>query len=209
MQMTLQLRRFMLTTHITFSVGWFGAVAAFLALAIAGVTSSDAQIVRAAYLMMELVGWCVIVPASIGALVTGILQSLGTQWGLFRHYWIVVKLVLTVGATLLLFLHMQPISTVAQVASEQFLNAGELSGLRIRLIADAGAAMLVLLINITVSVYKPWGKIRFESRRNRDIPEAEVVAGNPLKLYVLYGLIGFVILAFIIMHIVKGGFPHH
>jgi len=56
--------------HITFSVGWLGAVAGFLTLAIAGLTSQDAQMVRAAYLAMELIGWFVIVPASLGALLT-------------------------------------------------------------------------------------------------------------------------------------------
>ena len=56
------LRKFALTAHVTSSIGWFGAVAAFLALAIAGLTSQDAQIVRAAYLAMELTTWFVIVP---------------------------------------------------------------------------------------------------------------------------------------------------
>ena len=35
--MTPGLRKFALTTHVTSSVGWLGAVGAFLALAIAGV----------------------------------------------------------------------------------------------------------------------------------------------------------------------------
>ena len=97
--MTLRLRKLALTAHITFSVGWLGAVVAYLALAIVGLTSRDAQIVRAAYLSMELIGWFVIVPFSLAALLTGLVQSLGTQWGLFRHYWILVKFLLTTGAT--------------------------------------------------------------------------------------------------------------
>lgn len=52
MVMTPSLRKFALTTHVTSSVGWVGSVAAFLALAIAGVVSLDAQTVRAAYLTM-------------------------------------------------------------------------------------------------------------------------------------------------------------
>jgi len=62
MTMTPRLRKFALTTHITSSIGWFGAVAAFVALAIAGMISYDAQMVRAAYLAMELTTWFVIVP---------------------------------------------------------------------------------------------------------------------------------------------------
>src|SRR5919106_3182566 len=103
--MTLRLRKFALTAHITFSVGWLGAVVAYLALAIAGLTSHDAQMVRAAYLSMELMGWFVIVPFSLAALLSGLVQSLGTQWGLFRHWWILVKLLLTVIATIVLLRH--------------------------------------------------------------------------------------------------------
>jgi hypothetical protein len=61
-----------------------------------GVGSEDAQIVRAAYLAMHLTTWFVIVPLCLAALLTGIVQSLGTTWGLFRHYWVVTKILLTV-----------------------------------------------------------------------------------------------------------------
>ena len=91
MTMTPGLRKFALTTHVTSSVGWPGAVGAFLALAIAGVGSEDAQIVRAAYLAMHLITWSVIVPFCLAALLTGIVQSLGTTWGPFRHYWVVTN----------------------------------------------------------------------------------------------------------------------
>ena len=102
-----------LTAHITFSVGWFGAVAGFLALAIAGLTSQDNQIVRSTYLCMELIAWFVIVPSNLGSLITGVVQSLGTRWGLFRHYWVLVKFLLTIAATIILLLHMQPITYLA------------------------------------------------------------------------------------------------
>src|SRR5689334_19993174 len=131
--MTAGIRKFLLTLHITFSVGWLGAVAAFLALAIAGLSSRDPQLVRGAYLAMGLSGWFVIVPACLGALLTGIVQSLATPWGLFRHYWIVVKLVLTVGATLLLLLHMQPIDSMAEMASSTVLPPAQMRGVRIRI----------------------------------------------------------------------------
>lgn len=70
------LRKFALTTHVTSSVGWLGAVGAFLALAIAGLSSQDAQIVRAAYLAMHLTTWFVIVPLSLAALLT----ELSSHW---------------------------------------------------------------------------------------------------------------------------------
>lgn len=44
MTMTLRLRKFTLTAHVIFSVGWLGAVVAYLTLAIAALTSHDVQL---------------------------------------------------------------------------------------------------------------------------------------------------------------------
>ena len=160
-------RKFALTAHVTSSVGWLGAVAAFLVLAIAGLTSEDLQLVRAAYLTMELVGWFIIVPLSFASLLTGLVQALGTTWGLFRHWWVVIKLVLTILATIVLLVHMQPIGHLANVVASATLASGELRGLRIQLIADAGAAILVLLIATTLSIYKPRGLTAYGWRKQQ------------------------------------------
>lgn len=168
MTMTPWLRKLALTAHVASSVGWLGAVAGFLALAIAGLRSQDAQMVRAAYLSMGLTGWCVIVPLSLASLLTGIVQSLGTRWGLFRHYWVLVKFLMTLLATAILLLHMRPISYLAGVAAETTLSGGDLRGLRLQLVADAGAALLVLLVATTLSVYKPQGLTRYGWRKQNE-----------------------------------------
>ena len=103
MTMTPRLRKFALTAHVTSSVGWLGAVAVFLALGIAGLTSQDAQAMRAAYLAMESIGWFVLVPFSLASLLTGLVSSLGTTWGLFRRYWVLFKLLINILATTLDF----------------------------------------------------------------------------------------------------------
>lgn len=155
--MTPALRKFVLTAHIIASVGWLGAVAAFLALSIAGLASADPQRIRAAYLAMDLTGWFVIVPLSFASLVTGLINSLGSAWGLFRHYWVLFKLLIAIVATGLLLLHMQPTSYVANVAATTALSAADLREVRIQLVADAGAAVVVLVIATVLSVYKPRG----------------------------------------------------
>jgi hypothetical protein len=116
MAMTPGLRKFALTAHLTVSVGWIGAVVAYLALGVAAVTSRDAQTVRAAWIAMELTGWYVIVPLALAALLTGLVMSLGTPWGLFRHYWVLITLVLTILSTVVLLLHMPTVSSLADVA---------------------------------------------------------------------------------------------
>ena len=210
MLMTAGVRKFALTTHVTSSVGWFGAVAAFLSLAIAGLASQNAQTVRAAYLSMELTTWAVIVPLSVAALLTGIVQSVGTPWGLFRHHWVVAKLGLTVLATVILLVHTQPIGRVAAVAAERMLSSADLRQLRIQLVADAAAALFALLVATTLSVYKPWGLTSYGRREDVvAMNSSRASIANPLwsRLWLL-GVVVAVTL-FVILHLMTGGMGHH
>jgi hypothetical protein len=166
--MTPRLHQFALTAHITFSVGWLGAAVAYLALAIAGLTSHDVSMVRAAYLTIELIGWFVTVPFSLAALLTGLVQSLGTQWGLFRHYWILVKFLLTTGATIVLLWHMQAVSRMSGIAAETTLSSADFRALRIQLVVHAAGGLLVLLAATTLSVYKPWGMTSYGRRKQHE-----------------------------------------
>jgi hypothetical protein len=157
MTMTPSFRKFALTAHVTCSVGWLGAVAGFLALAVAGLSGQDAQMVRAAYLAMNVTAWFVIVPLAFAALLTGLVQSLGTRWGLFRHHWVLAKLLLTVIATIVLLLKLKLIGYIAGVAGTT-LSIADLREARIELAVHAGGGLLVLLVVTTLSVYKPWGR---------------------------------------------------
>jgi hypothetical protein len=155
--MTPSQRKLALTAHVTASVGWLGAVVAFLALAIVGLATADAKVARAAYIALEPMTMFVIVPMSVASLLTGLVESFGTPWGLFRHYWVVAKLFLNVIATALLFLHTKPIHHMAAVAAETLLEPGHFLKLRVQLLADAGAATLVLVVATVLAVYKPKG----------------------------------------------------
>ena len=116
--MTPRLRKVGLTTHIVSSVGWPGAVAAFLVLSIAGLTSRDVETVRGAYYAMNLIGRLVIVPLSLTALATGLVQAVGTEWGLVRHIWVLTKLVLTIFSTVVLIAKIPLMGRAARLASE-------------------------------------------------------------------------------------------
>jgi len=168
MMMTPRLRKFALTAHVTASVGWLGAVARFLALAVAGLKSEDAQMVRAAYRAMDLTAWYVIVPLSLASVLTGLVQSLGTTWGLFRQYWVLIKFLISILATVLLLLHMRPIGHLARVVAETTLCDGDLAGMRIQLVANAGAALVALLVATALSVYKPQGLTPYGWRKQQE-----------------------------------------
>ena len=163
--MTTRVRKFALTAHVTSSVGWLGAVAAFLALAVTGVTSQDAPMMHAAYLAMDLTYWYVIVPLCLASLLTGLISSLGNEWGLFRHYWVLVKLLLTIPLTILLLVHTQPVSYMAGPGLQRTLSGVDLGGLRIQLAVYAAAALLVLLVATALSVYRPRGMTGYGTRR--------------------------------------------
>lgn len=160
-----RLRKLALTAHVLTSVGWLGAAACFLALAITGVTSDEALGVRSAYIGMDLVMRHVVVPSAIATVVTGVVQSLATPWGLFRHWWVVVKLVVTVVATAVLLLQVAPTADLAATADEAVLGPTDLGAARSSLVVHSGAGLVVLLLPLSLSVYKPRGLTGYGRRR--------------------------------------------
>ena len=165
MSMTPGLRKFALTVHVAFSVGLLGAVVAYLALGISAVTSQDPQTVRASWVAMELTGWLVIVPLALAALLTGLVMSLGTPWGLFRHYWVLTTLALTILATVALLLHLPTVSSLADVARDA--DDASLRGLGGDLF-HAGGGLVVLLVIMVLNMYKPRGMTRYGWRKQQE-----------------------------------------
>lgn len=209
MTMTPRVSKIALTAHVTSSVGWLGAVAAFLALSVAGLASKNDQVVRAAYFAMELIGWCVIVPLSLASLLTGLVQSLGTSWGLFRHYWIVAKLLITVFASVLLLVHMQVANRMASVVAGTTIGAGDFHGMRIQLVGDAVAAIVVLLVATALSVFKPQGLTPF-GRNQSSRPDEFDQTGTPRWVRVFGITVAVVLIALVLIkHLAGGGLSHH
>ena len=152
------LRKLALTAHVSSSIGWFGAVAAFLALAIAGMNSSDAETLRGAYPAMAVATWYILVPASVAALLTGLVSSLGTPWGLFRHYWVVTKLLLTTLSAVVLWVKTPLVDRLASATASGL--AGEtLARPKMELVVHAAGGLAVLLFATVLGVYKPRGAL--------------------------------------------------
>jgi hypothetical protein len=157
-----------LTAHVVTSVGWLGAVAAFLAVGVVGLTSEKAETVRAAYLVMEPAAWLILVPLAFASLVTGLVQSLVTTWGLFRHYWVVFKLAINVFATFVLLMYMETFSVMADVAADP---SADLDAVRSASpVLHAAFALVLLLVAVTLAVYKPRGMTRYGHRKQRERP---------------------------------------
>lgn len=163
MTMTPRVRKLALTVHVVASVGWLGAVVAYLVLAVAALRSADEALVRGAYPLMELVMWAVVVPLSLTSLLTGVISALGSSWGLVRHYWVLFKLVLNLVATTLLLLYTRSIGYFADLAA----TAPDVGVLRDSThVLHSVLALIVLLAATVLAMFKPRGVTGF-GRRSR------------------------------------------
>lgn len=185
MVMTPRLRKLVLIVHVTSSVGWIGAVVAYLALVIATMIGQDVQTLRATWIALELIGSFSIVPLSLVSLLTGLVISLGTKWGLFQHYWVLLSLILTIIATGVLLQHMQTVNFLAGVAVQlEDSNINELRGGLPGELFHAGVGLLVLLVIQVLNVYKPRGMTHYGWRKQQELnTERQTVdTMNPYQL---------------------------
>jgi hypothetical protein len=167
MPMPAVLREVSLTVHVVTSVGWLGAVGAFLALALSGITAEDPVNVRALYVAMELLGVAVLVPLSLASFASGLVQSLGTPWGLFRHYWVIVKLSISVVATVILLVYTSTLALLSDAAASSTLADDAALLPSTSPVLHSGAAVVVLLLAAGLSVFKPKGLTRYGWRKQR------------------------------------------
>ena len=170
------LRKLALTAHVTSSVGWLGSIVGFLALAIAGLTSQDVQLVCAAHLAMNVTAWYVIIPFSFASLLTGLVSSLGTTWGLFRHYWVVFKLLINVFANIVLLMYVPTLDYFADVAADATLSTADLQMLRDpSAVLHSSLALFLLLVATILGLYKPRGLTPYGRRKQREQREMHSV----------------------------------
>lgn len=159
-------RKVFLTTHVTSSVGWLGSVGVFLALAVVGLESQDLDAARSAYIAMEAAAWYVIVPFAVASLATGLVVSLGGPWGLFRHYWVLIKLAISLVSTSVLLLHLRPIGFMAEAAAT--LSVDDLRAERLQLVVASAGGIVALLVAQVLSIYKPRGLTPYGWRMERE-----------------------------------------
>jgi hypothetical protein len=171
MAMPPTIRKLSLAIHLTLSTGWIGAVVAYLVLSTAVMTTSDPTMLRGGWLAMDVVGWYAIVPLALGSLATGLVMALGTKWGLFRHYWVLISLLLTVFAVTILLLHMPDVSALADAARDAEASSvgGPDSHLYARLshgdFLHPVLGLVVLVVVQVLNVYKPRGMTPYGWRK--------------------------------------------
>lgn len=162
-----RLRKLVLTIHVVSTVGWLGAVLVFVALAVVGLTATETQSVRAVLSVMEPVAWYVLVPFAATSLVVGIIQSLGTPWGLIRHYWVIFKLLITTFSTIILISYMTTFNQMSHAAANPASTADQLRPFAASVLLHGGLALAGLVISVVLSIYKPRALTAYGRRRVR------------------------------------------
>jgi hypothetical protein len=167
-------RRGLLVTHVVVSVGWLGLTLCLLVLAVTGATTGSPATGEAAYRAMRIFGDRLVAPLALTTLGTGLVLSLGTQWGLIRYRWVLIKLVLTlITATASIFALRARINEVADE-----IDAGHPVPDAADLIAPPTVALTAYLFMTAISVLKPWGMTRWGRRHQRTRRTAPPVAAR-------------------------------
>lgn len=165
-------RKAVLTAHMVASLGWMGAVAGFIVLDVTTVASDDEATLRACYIGMDLLTNLAIVPLAFAALVSGVILALGTTWGLFRHYWVLISLLLTLVATAVLLVQVPVIGHRAELARDPLTSPADLAAMGHLLPHSIGGTLVLLFITV-LNVYKPRGVTPYGWRKENEQDASE------------------------------------
>jgi uncharacterized membrane protein len=168
-------RKSVLILHVISSVGWLGLNIGTLTLTITGLTTSDADRQHAAFQALGILGDLLLIPISLTAFVTGLLLALGTRWGLFRHWWVVVKFGLTLIAVVLIPLSLLPgiHDVVATVSATEPGTLADIGGAAPDLLAAGFVSTTMYTVNVVLSVLKPRRRTQQRGRADRERVSSE------------------------------------
>jgi len=154
------------------------------------------------------------------SLLSGIALSLGTTWGLFRHYWVVAKLLITAFATVILLIYMGTFRQMAGVAADPVVDLTLVRNASP--IVHAILASILLLTATVLAVYKPLGMTAYGRRKQAEQREASLsvtrkhrsttyaiaASRTPRWMYVS-GIIAIgIVLLFVLVHLAGNSFGH-
>lgn len=149
--------------HVATSVGLVGADLALLTLGISGRSGTDPSTI---YPAMRLVATAVIAPLAILALGSGLLLATRSGWGLLRYWWVTIKLAVTTTLTALVLLVVIPgLGRAADAATGITPQTLLTDAQRLLYVLTPSIALTLLLLNVTLGIYKPRWRLRAGSSR--------------------------------------------
>jgi hypothetical protein len=147
----------LLTAHIIVSVAWIGVVIAKIALKLFAVTAAEPATSAALFFATTRLDFT-FPPLALSTILTGVLLSLGTKWGLVQHYWVATKLALTFGV---IVTAVQFGTRIPRPIGQPSVEVGFVAVITApaTLLLTLSATLLLMLVVATIlSTYKPWGK---------------------------------------------------
>jgi uncharacterized membrane protein len=149
-----------LVAHIGSAGAWFGIDVAMAVLIVTATTTGDPATRAVCLQALELVAVWPLLVSGLLCLATGLLLGLGGKWGVARYWWVAVKLVLNLVLTALVLLVLR-----SEVAHQAELARQWATGVPVtfdlsELIYPPTVSPALLLVAFTLSVVKPWGRIR-------------------------------------------------
>ncbi len=105
----------------------------------------------------------ILTPAAVFTLITGLIFSVFTKWGFFKHGWLIYKWTITICIIVAGTFYLGPMTTemlnisdVKRIAAleDPYYQSGLITGLWASIINTT-----LLIIAVAVSVYKPWKNI--------------------------------------------------
>lgn len=150
-----------LTTHIIFTAIWIGGALGSLLLLFTTTVTTNRELVYAAHLFIDFFDRYLNISGALGCLITGIVISLRTQWGITKYYWIISKLVANIG---IIYFGGSSINNWAHNTLElslydmNVLNNPVYLHDRQMLITGLILSAAVLILVVAISKFKPWGK---------------------------------------------------
>jgi len=168
-KITIQQKRWLLSAHLLCAVTWLGAGFCSLILNLTALFTHNPHLLNATYVLADILDKALIRGGAIGTLITGILLSVLTQWGLMKFYWIIVKeivsvLCVTVGVIISGWNH-DAIFLTALHGLQAFHNPLYLTN-RTLMFIGIFFQLISLSSVIVISVFKPWGQRKRPAERS-------------------------------------------
>jgi hypothetical protein len=147
--------RLLLTVQLLATVGLFGADLVLVTFGFSAVLGADPGSV---YPAAQLVASTVVAPLALISLATGVVLARLSGWGLFRYWWVTVKLGVTLLLTIVVFTVLVP--RLGSAAAAASAHASFDAGQRVPLALAPALATLFLVLNVALAVYKPHWRVR-------------------------------------------------
>jgi hypothetical protein len=145
-------RKLVLTAHVITAVGWLGVDLVLLTFGISGLAGADPELV---YPAQSYIGRMLFAPLSALVWLIGVVNALVTPWGLVKHWWVLVKLLVTTLMLCLVVFSLYPALTEAGSLAAELPRRD-----RINMVVAPSVSTSLLIFATGLSTYKPWGRVR-------------------------------------------------